>query len=44
MRQTTYSIGCISVEGYGTSRNVISNQKHVSNTIGSDRNMKTVCR
>ena len=44
MQQTTYSIGRISVEGYGISRNVVSNQEHISNTIELDRRKKAVHR
>ena len=40
MRQSTYSKGHISVEGYRTVRNVMSKKEHVSNTIESDRRQR----
>ena len=44
MQQTTYSIGHVSVEGYGTSRNVMSKQEHISDTIELDSKTKAVRR
>ena len=40
MRQSTYSKGHISVEGYRTGRNVMSKKEHISDTIESDRRRK----
>ena len=36
MQQTTYTKVHVSVEGYGTSRNVKSKQEHVTDTRESD--------
>ena len=33
MQQTTYIRVCVSIEDYGTSRNKMSKQEHIPNTI-----------
>ena len=37
MWQTTYTRGRVSIEHHRTSRNIMSNQEYVSDTIESDR-------
>ena len=44
MWQTTYTKVHISVEGYGTSRNVKSKQEHVANMRELDRMINAVRR
>ena len=44
MRQTTYTRVRISIEDYGISRNIMSKQEHVSDTIESDNMIDTVRR
>ena len=42
--QTTYTRVCASIEGHGTSRNTMSKQEHIINTIESDSMKKAVHR
>ena len=44
MQQTIYSKRRVSIESYGTSRNVMSNQEYISDMIELDRTVKTVHR
>ena len=43
MQQTTYTRVHVSIEGYGTSRNVMSKQEHVSDMIESDSTYDKYC-
>ena len=44
MRQTTYTRVHISVEAHGISRNIVSKEEHISDTIESDNMMNAVHR